>query len=115
VLIGWLMMAVLWTLLGLSLVATLAALPDPHLSWQDLPTAAPLAICCVALATVAGFLSMLPGGIAVRELVVITLVAPVYGEVAAVVSAVFLRVVWLLSELGISTILYVMGRRGGDA
>lgn len=115
VLTGWLMMSVLWTLLGLSLLAALAATPGVVLSWGDLPQAVPLAICCVALATVAGFLSMLPGGIAVRELVVISLLAPAYGEVAAVVSAILLRAVWLLSELLVSTILYWSGDRGGTS
>ncbi|MEQ8789765.1 MAG: lysylphosphatidylglycerol synthase domain-containing protein [Pirellulaceae bacterium] len=114
-LVGWGMMAALWLLLGLSLLATIASMPGVALTTAEAPHALALAVCCVALATVAGFLSMLPGGIAVRELVVISLLAPVYGEVVAVVSAILLRMVWLLSELGISTILYLVGRRGVDS
>jgi uncharacterized membrane protein YbhN (UPF0104 family) len=109
-LVGWAMMALLWLLLGLSLLATIASMPGVTLTAANLPQAVPLTVCCVALATVAGFVSMLPGGVAVRELVVISLLAPQYGEVVAVVSAVLLRLVWLLSELGISTILYLVGR-----
>jgi hypothetical protein len=104
-------MGLLWIVLGLSLVATLKSMPGvqlgEQLGWAELPEALLLAICCVALATVAGFLSMIPGGLAVRELVLITLLAPEYGEVAALVSAVLLRLIWLLSEVAVSTILYL--------
>ena len=56
---------------------------------------------------VAGFLSLIPGGLGVRDWILMTLLAPQYGAKTAVVSTVLLRVVWLLSELVVSAILYV--------
>jgi hypothetical protein len=43
----------------------------------------------------------------VRDWILMTLLAPRYGAALAVLSAVLLRVVWLLSELVISGILYL--------
>ncbi|MCH2398715.1 MAG: hypothetical protein MK364_06385, partial [Pirellulales bacterium] len=64
----------------------------------------------VGLALVAGFLSLLPGGIGVRELVVTTLLVPVYGELSAILSAVLMRITWLLAELIASVFLYASTR-----
>ncbi len=99
---GWLLMFLAWGLLGLSLWAVLRAMgmgeSDP-LGQLHVYTAA------VALATVAGFLSLIPGGAAVREAVLAELLVPHLGEVVAVVSAVLLRLVWLISELILSGVL----------
>jgi uncharacterized membrane protein YbhN (UPF0104 family) len=109
--LGWGAMLVLWALLGLSL-ATLAG---------GLQTASPLGlkqylltVAAVALATVAGFLSLLPGGLVVRELILLDLMAPAVGEATALVAAVLLRLVWLATELAASGALYLwtgIGRR----
>ncbi|MCO6457982.1 MAG: flippase-like domain-containing protein [Pirellulaceae bacterium] len=106
---GWLLVAVGWGLLGLSLWATLRAVPagllesDLTSPWPHLP----LLTACVGLAMVAGFLSLLPGGLGVRELVLIPLLTPVYGPSAAIVGSVLLRLVWLVAELLAAAILYV--------
>lgn len=100
---GWVSMTLGWCLLGLSLAAVLQSIPQIAVEAQHLP----LILATVALAMVAGFLSLIPGGLGVRELVVIPLLAPVFGDVVAVVSAVLLRLVWLLSELAVSGILYL--------
>ena len=99
---GWNLLA--WGCWGASLFCVLSALPGADPSWIDLP----LITACVALAMVAGFLSLLPGGIGVRELVILTLLAP-FGSAQAIVAAVLLRLCWLLSELVIATILYLWG------
>lgn len=96
---GWLGVALSWWLMGLSLWAVIQSLPGaPSLSaslgdW-------PLLTSCTALALVAGFVSLLPGGVLVREYIVMALLAsqPAYGPLIAVVSAVLLRVSWLLTE-----------------
>lgn len=106
--IGWATMAVGWFLMGFSLWATLAAMPSPPELLENLPHSLSLLTAGVALALVAGFLSMLPGGFGVREFVVMTVLAPAFGEVAAVVSAILLRVIWLLAELAISLVLYLI-------
>jgi hypothetical protein len=65
----------------------------------------------VALAMVAGFLSLLPGGAGVREYIILTLLAPSFGVVAATVSALLLRVTWLASELSFGVLFYILMNR----
>lgn len=110
---GWATIAASWLLLGLSLWATLLAMPQrkPDAPLADVVQMLPLMTTCTALAMVAGFVSMIPGGVGVRELVVMTLLAPVFGEATAVVSAILLRFVWLIAELVMSAILYLVPRR----
>jgi uncharacterized membrane protein YbhN (UPF0104 family) len=108
VLKGWPGLLVGWTLLGLSLWATLKAMPGTSDALADLPQVCPLLIACVALAMVAGFISFIPGGLLVRELVVATLLAGSFDVVTAAVSAVLLRFNWLLAEVALSAVLYAI-------
>lgn len=103
VLTGWISIAGGWLLLGASLWATLHALPGTAPALAQLP----LLTAAVGLAMVAGFLSLIPGGLGVRDLILMELLVPDYGPVAAFASAILLRLAWLLSELLISAILYV--------
>jgi uncharacterized membrane protein YbhN (UPF0104 family) len=107
---GWLAQGASWCLMGASLWAALAAmqnvLPHLNLSLSQAALTYPTLVACIALATVAGFMSLIPGGLGVREFVVITLLAPQFGEVAAIVSAVVMRLVSILSEVSVSAILY---------
>lgn len=105
---GWLIVAVGWVLLGGSLWATLRAIPGAGTGWAEPWPAVPLLTATVGLAMVAGFLSLIPGGLGVRDWVVMALLAPAYGTRVALVSAVLLRLVWLLSELVVSAILYAI-------
>ena len=104
---GWFGLVVSWWLIGLSLWAVIAAMPQgptPIESIGDWP----LLTACAALAMVAGFLSLLPAGILVREYVVMALLAshPDYGPLVAIVSAVVLRLTWLLTELITAAVCY---------
>ncbi len=105
---GWTGLAFGWLLQGASLWATLRGLgacdsgPFHELS---------LHTTAVALSVVAGFLSQIPGGLAVREWVSAQLIEPMYGPSVAIVSAIFYRLVLVVSELAISIILYVAGWR----
>jgi hypothetical protein len=107
---GWITIAAGWLLFGLSLWATLLAMPGVEVQANDYP----LLTACVCLAMVAGFLSLLPGGIGVREFIVMQLLAPRFGPVVAIVSAVILRLVWLAAELILAGTLYLAIRPGGD-
>jgi uncharacterized membrane protein YbhN (UPF0104 family) len=103
---GWLAAALCWVLLGLSLWTTLRSmgiLLDPL---GDLP----LLVAAVALAVVAGFASMLPGGLGVRDALLMQLLTPTCGAANALVAALFMRLVWLVSELVACVILYVAAR-----
>jgi uncharacterized membrane protein YbhN (UPF0104 family) len=101
---GWLASCVCWLLLGLSLGATLRAIGVTELN----PVAQlPILVAAVTFAVVSGFASMLPGGLGVRDLLLMQLLAPHFGDANALVAAVLMRLVWLVSELCVCVILYV--------
>ncbi|MBX3415759.1 MAG: flippase-like domain-containing protein [Pirellulales bacterium] len=103
-LLPWLAMAGGWLLLALSLWGVLAAIGAPGLDpWRQLP----LYTAAVGMAVVVGFLSLVPGGALVREAVLLELVAPLFGASTALVAAILLRLVWLVSEVIVSGILYL--------
>lgn len=108
---GVLAMTVCWVLLGASLWAVLQAIhPQPLPLFDQFP----LYVASVSLAMVAGFLSLIPGGAGVRELVLAQLIGRSFGDATAVVSAVLLRLVWLAAELILSAFLYFAGRKTAD-
>lgn len=106
---GWCANIVGWSIMGLSLWAVLRAIPvlalDP---WFELW---PRLTASVSLAVVAGFLSLLPSGLGVRELILNELMKEPFGTTVAAVSVILLRLIWLLAELVVSAILYI-GSRG---
>ncbi len=99
---GWATLAVGWWIQGLSLWATLRAMGAPNTDLSRLPTYTAV----IALSVVAGFLALLPAGVGAREFVTIELLKPVCGEVPALVSAILLRLVSVVADVGISSILY---------
>jgi uncharacterized membrane protein YbhN (UPF0104 family) len=81
----------------------------------------PRYVAGVSLAVVAGFLLLiLPGGVGVREAflakLMLSYMQPRVTEAssAAWASAFLLRLVWTVSELGISGIMYAVGPRKSD-
>lgn len=105
---GWLLNTLGWVFLGLSLWAVVCSMGGAAV--QTLVNLH-VYIASVSLATVAGFISFVPGGAIVREAVLAEVMRPEFGEMVAVISAVMLRLVWLVSELVLSGILYVGARR----
>jgi glycosyltransferase 2 family protein len=108
---GWIAASVCWVLLGISLWATLRAI---GVEQMELVTDLPVLITAVAFAVVAGFFSMLPGGLVVRDAVLMQLLSPVCGEANALVAAVMMRLVWLVSEVVACGILYIGRGRWGQ-
>jgi uncharacterized membrane protein YbhN (UPF0104 family) len=109
--LGWFLNAIGWAVLGLSYWAVLQGLALAH---DGLVGHFYVYVASVSFATVSGFVSMVPGGIAVREGVLMkltTLMIPSIGAGMALVSTVLLRFVWFVSELAISGMLY--GARWG--
>lgn len=110
-LIGWGLMFLTWLLMGLSYWATLRAMGLDQLSLID---ELPRYSAAVAMATVAGFMAVLiPAGLGVRESFLAHLMTPylmqlsVEGpKLAALVSAALLRLIWLVTELCISGVVY---------
>lgn len=101
---GWLILTFGWCLNGLSLWLVLGSFPDVALDFADYR----LALACVSLGTVAGFASLLPGGLGVRELVMIPLLGPRFGPAIAIIAAILIRLVWLFSELLCGGIIYLL-------
>ncbi len=104
---GWTVMTLGWCLNGMSLWFVLKGIPGTEIQFSDYP----LTLACVTLASVAGFVSLLPGGIGVRELVLIPLLGARFGSVTAIVAAIVIRIVWLTAELSTSGIIYLIRRR----
>ena len=105
-LIGWVTELFGWSIIGFSLWAVLRSMPletpldSPWVLWPRLTAS-------VSLSMVAGFLSLLPGGLGVREVVLDQLLKQPFGQIVAPLSAVLLRLVWMLTELVVSGILYI--------
>lgn len=93
-----------WALLGTSLIVTIYAL-SPELASH--PADYPIFLAAVGLSLVAGFMSLLPGGIGIREWVLMELLTPIMPVTYAIVIPILLRLVWLLAEASFSAILYV--------
>jgi hypothetical protein len=94
--LGWTALA--WVLLGISQLEVARGLGSLGLG-QHLALAA-VVTAGVAFATVAGFVvAVLPGGLGVREGVLMIALAPALGEDLAVVAALVLRLVWVAAEL----------------
>ena len=102
---GWLAATLMWGLTTCAFWWVLKGLPGTEpLSFQ-LATLARLT-ASVCLAVVAGFVSLIPGGLGIREWVLNQLLIPEFGPAIALIAAVTLRLVMLLTEVAGSIILY---------
>ena len=104
--VGWMLMSVGWLLNGLCLWLIVKGLPGTGIVGADFG----LTLTCVSLATVAGFVSLLPGGLGVRELVIIPLLGARFGVPTALIAAIMLRLVCLGSEALSAGIIYFVDR-----
>jgi hypothetical protein len=103
---GCICMTLVWVLMATSLWATFRAM---GVSDIGLIEHAPEYIAAVSLSMVAGFLSFIPAGLGVRDLVLVELLVKLFGinDAMATVAGGLLRLIWLVSELIISGILYL--------
>ncbi|MEX2188385.1 MAG: lysylphosphatidylglycerol synthase transmembrane domain-containing protein, partial [Pirellulales bacterium] len=100
---GWFSALVTWVLYGVSLWAVLMGI---GIDSYSLPESIVTLTATSALAVVAGFASLIPGGFGVRDVVLIEMLGPFLEaagvsnvEAAALSTAVLLRLVWLVAEL----------------
>jgi uncharacterized membrane protein YbhN (UPF0104 family) len=105
---GWCLLSLTWLAFGLSLLFVLRSLPI-----ADFTNASPTStiLSCFGacgLAVVLGFVSLIPGGAGVREAVLSVVLTPVVGPVAALCGAIWLRIVWLATELTMVGLLFVL-------
>jgi hypothetical protein len=92
-----------WMLFGTSFWAVMMALGVQCATTEDFAFLTGV----TALATAGGFLFVfLPSGIGIRELIIIQLLAPRYGQSQAVIASLLLRTVWTLAEVALAGVLY---------
>lgn len=94
---GWGWMTLTWLLIGGSFWLMALATPGVSAEFWGL-TGFATAVATITLAMVAGFLSLIPGGAGVRELVITALLAPIAGTGPAVTAAIIARLIFLLVE-----------------
>jgi uncharacterized membrane protein YbhN (UPF0104 family) len=97
-------LGIAWLMQGGSLWATLVAVG----ATSSLDVVDQLLGCtaAMALAVVAGFLSFVPGGLVVREALLLELLSPWFGEAQALVAAVLVRLVGMAGELVAAGVLW---------
>ncbi len=101
---GLLWTSAAWLLLGYSQLATVRAFAP--LENSQYASLTPVLTASVALATVAGFVvAVMPGGLGVREGVLMYALAPAFGDDVAVIAALALRLVWVAAEVLAAAIL----------
>jgi glycosyltransferase 2 family protein len=110
---GLLWSTVGWLLLGLSQLAVVRSFDQPGAQRLIDEGLVATVIASVALATVAGFVvAVLPGGLGVREGVLMSALGPAIGSDHAVVAALVLRLVWVAAEL-LGAAIFVLCFRAG--
>jgi uncharacterized membrane protein YbhN (UPF0104 family) len=72
-------------------------------------------VAAIALAMVAGFVSLLPGGAGVRELTLALILGPVVGQSQALLAAILARGVFLVVEVAAAAVVTWVKRPGADA
>jgi uncharacterized membrane protein YbhN (UPF0104 family) len=100
------MLTLTWIAFGLSLWCVLQSLPSTQFGTVSWFVVLVSCLGAAALAVVLGFVSLIPGGVLVREAVLSAVLTPVVGSsVAALCGALWLRIVWLATELGVVGLL----------
>jgi hypothetical protein len=97
-------LAIAWLLQGGSLWATLVAAGAT--SSLTLPDQLLACTATMALAVVAGFLSFVPGGLVIREALLLELLSPWFGEAPALLAAVLVRLAGMAGELTAASALW---------
>ncbi len=104
-LFGWLATAIGWLIMGASLIAVLRGMGQAPDSWL---AELSLAMMAVSVSVVLGFMSFIPGGFVVRDVVMADLIKPRLGSEVAVASAIVLRLAWLAAEVGAAGVFYLL-------
>ncbi|MDZ4849041.1 MAG: lysylphosphatidylglycerol synthase transmembrane domain-containing protein [Pirellulaceae bacterium] len=116
---GWCLFFLAWLLMGTSLWVLCESIRDSmtiESSLVSTPSVSSLrlwwiSISAACLGFVIGFLSMLPGGAGVREVVVTMLLAPAIGYAPALAAAVLYRIANLIAELMMAGFTWLLAKR----
>jgi uncharacterized membrane protein YbhN (UPF0104 family) len=96
-----------WILLGISQWAVVRAFDGAGAERLLALGLGTVVVAAVALATLIGFVvAVLPGGLGVREGVLMSVLAPALGDGASVIAALVLRLVWVVAELAVGAMLF---------
>ncbi len=107
---GWLWMLLVWLMVALSFWCIVRATPGAHSTIVGFSGFA-TTTATISLAMIAGFVSFVPGGAGVRELVITAILAPVAGAGPAMVAAILARLVFLLVECLASSLAWLYLQR----
>lgn len=102
---SWSLLGWLWY--GGAMFAVLGAVSAEPLDWELYG----LALTTICLATVGGFISMLPGGLGVRELVMLPLLSGTLTTAGALIAAVLMRLVCVAVELLLAGLCHGLSSR----
>lgn len=103
---AWTWSLIGWLCYGAAMFAVLSAVSPEPVGWEEYG----LALTTICLATVGGFLSMLPGGLGVRELVMLPLLGDSLTTAGALIAAVLMRLVCVAVELLLSAVCHGLAR-----
>jgi glycosyltransferase 2 family protein len=108
---GWALLCITWLGFGLSLGCVLYGLPSNQWLAESATHFWLSVFAACGLSIVIGFLSMVPGGAGVREVVLAMILTPVVGATAALCCAIWLRITWLITELILAGICFVLEKQ----
>ena len=108
---GWMLNVPVWMMLGVSLWLTMLGL---GMTSESIFAELPFCMMAISFAVVVGFITMLPGGLGMRELALLTILTPFFTArpiegidpaTMALIIVVVQRFISILAELAVSAIL----------
>ena len=108
--LAWLWQIVAWGLIGAAMACLVLSVPGIRPPTMTTPIVVAASIASIALAMVAGFASLLPGGAGIRELTLAIVLAPVVGDSRALLAAILARLVFIVVELSLVGIIFLRSR-----
>ncbi len=114
--LGWWWQLCSWGLIGGSFACVAAGVPGGPQAAAGFPLTVFLiaSVAAIALAMVAGFVSLLPGGAGVRELTLTLILGPVVGQTQALLAAILARGVFLVVEVAAAAVVTWAKRPAAD-
>jgi uncharacterized membrane protein YbhN (UPF0104 family) len=99
---AFLLLVLGWWIHGLSMGCTIQSITPDAVAWSDLPRWTAATSLCIVL----GFLALFsPGGLGVREIILIEILEPSLGPLA-LVATILSRLTWLIGECAAAGVLY---------
>lgn len=110
---GLLLMLTAWASCGLSLLLVFKAMGGIAILYDKMSFLTLWAImtASVAFATIAGFVSMMPGGLGTREWILIETLGPIVGTPQVMLAAGIMRLQWVITELLAGSVLWYFDRQ----